>query len=115
VLTEDRARTKTTPRAAGGAQPPRYIDERSQRRAWLQARLAAGVRYRPPKECRDTSVTLALMAGANPVWVAMQHGHSVQVMMRDYAKWIPSADRGANLAAVNATLGAATEGPQGRE
>ncbi|WP_295541174.1 hypothetical protein [uncultured Pseudacidovorax sp.] len=90
-----------------------YIDEQSQRRAWAQALPAAGVRYRPPKECRDTSVTLALMAGANPVWVAMQHGHSVQVMMRDYAKWIPSADRGANLAAVNATLGARTEGAKG--
>ncbi|WP_234192195.1 hypothetical protein [Pseudacidovorax sp. NFM-22] len=82
---------------------------------WLHALQAAGVRYCPPKECRDTSVTLALMAGANPVWVAMQHGHSVQVMMRDYAKWIPSADRGANLAAVNATLGAANEGANGLE
>ncbi|MBO9646756.1 MAG: tyrosine-type recombinase/integrase [Pseudacidovorax sp.] len=142
VLTEDKARTKThrerlvelNHRALGvllrqqartlamGAEVfhnPRtgsaYIDEQSQRRAWLQALQVAGVRYRPPKECRDTSVTLSLMAGANPVWVAMQHGHSVQVMMRDYAKWIPSADRGANLAAVNATLGAANEGAQGPE
>lgn len=140
VLTEDKARTKThrerlvelNHRALGvllrlqaktqaaGAEVfhnPRtgiaYIDEQSQRRAWAQALPAAGVRYRPPKECRDTSVTLALMAGANPVWVAMQHGHSVQVMMRDYAKWIPSADRGATLAAVNATLGARTEGAEG--
>ncbi|MEJ5128179.1 site-specific integrase [Comamonas sp. MYb21] len=81
-----------------------YHDEQSQRRAWRLTLRAIGVRYRAPKECRDTSVTLALMAGANPMWVAMQHGHSVQVMMRDYAKWIPSADRGANLAAVNAAI-----------
>ena len=39
----------------------------------------------------------------------MQHGHSVQVMMRDYAKWIPSADRGANLAAVNAAINTQAE------
>lgn len=84
-----------------------FHDEQSQRRVWTLALRAVGVRYRPPKECRDTSVTLALMAGANPMWVALQHGHSVQVMMRDYAKWIPSADRGANLAAVNASLGVA--------
>jgi integrase len=81
-----------------------FIDEQSQRRVWRAALRKAGVRYRAPKECRDTSVTLALMAGANPMWVALQHGHSVQVMMRDYAKWIPSADRGANRAAVNAAI-----------
>ena len=62
------------------------------------------MRYRAPKECRDTSVTMALLAGASPVWVAAQHGHSVQVMLRDYAKWIPQADRGRNLAAVNQAI-----------
>lgn len=81
-----------------------YHDEQSQRRIWRLTLRAIGVRYRAPKECRDTSVTMALMAGANPMWVALQHGHSVQVMMRDYAKWIPSADQGRNLAAVNASI-----------
>lgn len=37
--------------------------------------------------------------------LALQHGHSVQVMLRDYANWIPSADKGANLAAVNQAIG----------
>src|SRR5690606_16237368 len=78
-----------------------WHDEQTQRRLWAAALRAAKVRYRPPKECRDTSVTLALMAGADPLWVAKQHGHSVQVMMKDYARWIPKADRGRNLAAVN--------------
>jgi len=78
-----------------------YRDEQTQRLAWTRVLKLCGVRYRPPKECRDTSVTLALMAGANPVWVANQHGHSLVVMMKDYAKWIPNADRGVNIAAVN--------------
>lgn len=82
-----------------------WNDEQEQRREWVIALRTAKVRYRPPKECRDTSVTMALMAGANPVWVANQHGHSVQVMMKDYAKWIPKADRGENLAAVDRALG----------
>lgn len=82
-----------------------YADEQKQLQVWSRSLRTCQVRYRPPKECRDTSVTLALMAGANPVWVANQHGHSVQVMMRDYAKWIPNADRGSNLAAVNQALG----------
>ncbi|URI11028.1 site-specific integrase [Aquincola tertiaricarbonis] len=75
-----------------------------QRREWMDCLRRVGVRHRPPKECRDTSVTLALMAGADPYWVAAQHGHSVQTMMKDYAKYIPQADRGRNLAAVNASL-----------
>ncbi len=135
VLTKEKARTKTNverlvelnARAAAVIQRQRsrtqargehvffnpstdrpYADEQAQRAAWVLALRAAKVRYRPPKECRDTSVTLALMAGANPVWVAAQHGHSVTVMMKDYAKWIPSADRGANLAAVNRALGEST-------
>ena len=83
-----------------------WNDEQEQRRVWVIALRTAKIRYRPPKECRDTSVTIALMAGADPVWVAKQHGHSVQVMLKDYAKWIPKADRGRNLAALNRALGA---------
>lgn len=81
-----------------------WHDDQLQRRRWETALRIAGVRYRPPKECRDTSVSLALMAGADPVWVSKQHGHSLQVMMRDYAKWIPGADKGRNLAAVDRVL-----------
>lgn len=87
-----------------------YRDEQTQRLAWTRVLRLCGVRYRAPKECRDTSVTMALMAGAYPVWVAAQHGHSVTVMMKDYAKWIPQADRGANLAAVNQAQKDAAEG-----
>ncbi|MFT0533132.1 hypothetical protein ACMHYJ_09960 [Castellaniella hirudinis] len=47
---------------------------------------------------------LALMAGADPVWVSKQHAHSLQVMMKDYAKWIPGADKGRNLAAADRIL-----------
>ncbi len=83
-----------------------WHDEQTQRRMWAAILKKAKVRYRPPKECRDTSVTLALSAGADPVWVAKQHGHSLQVMMRDYAKWIPGADKGRNLAAINRALNA---------
>lgn len=78
-----------------------YRDEQTQRLAWTRVLRSCGVRYRAPKECRDTSVTMALMAGANPVWVASQHGHSLTVMMKDYMRWIPDADRGSNIAAVN--------------
>ena len=87
-----------------------WHDEQEQRRAWVLALRAAKIRYRPPKECRDTSVTLALMAGADPIWVAKQHGHSVTVMMKDYARWIPKADRGRNLEALNRAIGTIPSG-----
>jgi len=44
----------------------------------------------------------------------MQHEHSVQMMMRDYAKCIPSVDRWTNPAAVNASIGRPSEGPAER-
>lgn len=96
-----------------------WHDDQEQRREWTTVLRAAGVRYRPPKECRDTSVTLALLSGADPLWVASQHGHSLTVMMKDYAKWIPKADRGRNLQAMNASLefrtNSALDGKQGEE
>lgn len=121
VIARQRARTQLQAHghvfATAGKPDKTWRDEQLQWRAWNRAMRVCGVRYRAPKECRDTSVTMALQAGADPVWVAAQHGHSLTVMMRDYAKWIPKADRGRNLAAVNVALAAPVEldsavGPQ---
>lgn len=84
----------------------RWNDGQGQGKAWRRALRVAGVRYRPPKEARDTSVTMALSAGADPYWVAAQHGHSIEVMMRSYSKWLPHADRRRNLEVVNLHLNA---------
>jgi len=54
---------------------------------------------------------MALQAGADPYYVAAQHGHSLQTMMKDYAAFIPKGDRGRNLAAINAALGNAGNRP----
>lgn len=110
VIERQRARTQLQQHgrvfATAGQPGKAWHDEQVQWKAWQRALRLCGVRYRAPKEARDTSVTLALLAGASPVWVAAQHGHSVTVMLRDYAKWIPQADRGRNLAAVNDAIGA---------
>ena len=82
-----------------------WNDDQEQRVEFRAAIRAAGVRYRPPKECRDTSVTMGLMAGADPAWVAAQHGHSVVTMLRSYAKWLPKGDGNRNLNKVNLALG----------
>ena len=86
-----------------------WHDDQRQRVVFRQAIRACGVRYRPPKECRDTSVSLALMAGCDAAWVAAQHGHSVVTMLRSYAKWLPKGDGNRNLEKVNAVMNLSTE------
>ena len=81
-----------------------WHDDQGQRVMFKAALRISGVRYRPPKECRDTSVTLALMAGCDPAWVAAQHGHSVVTMLRSYAKWLPKGDDNRNLNKINTAM-----------
>jgi hypothetical protein len=49
------------------------------------------VRYREPYNARHSSVSWNLMIGKNPLWVAKQHGHSVQTMLEVYAAWTEGA------------------------
>jgi integrase len=49
---------------------------------------------------------MALQSGAAVMYVAQQHGHSVQVMLASYAKWLPNADAGRNRDAVNRAIAA---------
>jgi flavorubredoxin len=48
-------------------------------------------RYREPYNARHSSVSWNLMCGKNPLWVAKQHGHSVQTMLEVYAAWTEGA------------------------
>jgi integrase len=54
---------------------------------WRKTLQSLKVRYRRPYTARQTSVSWALMAGKNPLWVAKQHGHSIATMLRAYAAW----------------------------
>lgn len=72
-----------------------WHDERSQRdRYWKPSLTRCKVRYRTAYKTRATYVTMNIMEGANPAWVATQTGHSVAQIWRDYADWINAADRG---------------------
>ena len=46
---------------------------------------ALNIRRRGPYHARHSSVTWQLMLGKNLLWVAKQHGHGVEVMLRMYA------------------------------
>ncbi|MDX8384167.1 MAG: tyrosine-type recombinase/integrase [Ghiorsea sp.] len=64
-------------------------DDQLRKRIWLKAIRKSGVAYRPPYQLRHTYASTMLSAGANPMWVAQQMGHSDWGMIRKiYGKWI---------------------------
>jgi hypothetical protein len=60
-------------------------------------------RYREPYSARHSSVSWNLMVGKNPLWVAKQHGHSVQTMLDTYAAWTEGAGE-AGVAAIKQAM-----------
>lgn len=107
VIERQRARTQL----AGGHvfMHPRtskpYADERAQRGYWAAAFKLAGLRYREPYQTRHSYATMLLMAGANPAWAARQMGHSPQVFLKVYARWIDGKASGIELAKVEKFTG----------
>ena len=82
-----------------------FHDERSQRdHYWKPALARLGIRYRSPYHTRHTFATIAIMAGANPPWVAKQMGNSPRVIYKHYAKWIDQADRSSERVKVERAL-----------
>lgn len=82
----------------------RFADEQAQWKVWGTVVKALGLRYRVPYQTRHTCATIMLMAGANPAWCAKQLGHSVEMFLRVYSKWIIGADKGMELAKVERFL-----------
>lgn len=68
ILGRQRARTALQAHgkvfAAAGNPAKPWRDGQVQNRAWMRVLRLTGIRYRAPKECRDTSVTMNLLAGA---------------------------------------------------
>lgn len=84
-----------------------YHEERPLRRAyWTPALKALGLRHREMYQCRHTFATLCLMAGANPMWVARQMGHSsMQMLLTVYSRWIDGADKSKEREKMDAAFG----------
>jgi len=77
---------------------------------WIRWRRTLTVtlkdRYREPYNARHSCVSWNLMIGKNPLWVAKQHGHSVQTMLETYAAWLEGTNE-SDLLAIKRAL----EGP----
>lgn len=83
-----------------------YSEERPLRRAyWNPTLKALGMRERNFYQTRHTYATLNLMAGANPMWVAKQLGHSTMAMVLTvYSRWINGADKSNERGKMDAML-----------
>ncbi|SPO69511.1 tyrosine-type recombinase/integrase [Pseudomonas sp. JV241A] len=57
---------------------------------WRPILKELGIGYRRPYNCRHTYATICLMSGLNPAFIAQQLGHSVQMLLSTYARWINS-------------------------
>lgn len=85
-----------------------YTSETYQRDAiWTPTLRALKIRHRRAYQTRHTYATLCLMeANTNPLWLAKQLGHSVQMLYSTYAKWIERADKSREINKTNETFAA---------
>lgn len=88
---------------------PRYgkgwHEERAFRRSfWEPVLKALGMRYRRPYNCRHTYATAMLMAGMTPAFCAKQLGHSVEMFLKTYAKWIDGDRDSAEMARLESAI-----------
>jgi hypothetical protein len=58
---------------------------------WSRTLRSLKLRYRKPYAARHSSVSWELMIGKSPLWVAKQHGHNIETMLRISAAWTDGA------------------------
>lgn len=74
-----------------------YLDGDEINEAWKAALAAAGVRYRRAYNLRHGFASRALSAGANPAWLARHLGHSLEMLLNVYGRWLSGAQDRAEL------------------
>lgn len=97
LLTAARSDYVFAPEGTGKKSELYIRSETGSKRYWLAALRKLGMRYRRMYDTRHTYATMCLMSGMNPAFIATQLGHSVQVLLSTYAKWISSPSDFAEL------------------
>lgn len=83
---------KTTPQVFPPLKNSESIKQTSDlHNQWGPALQALAMPYRPPYNCRHTYATICIMSGMNPAFIAQQLGHSVQMLLSTYARWLNSS------------------------
>lgn len=96
-LTAARSDYVFAPEGSGDKSEMFIRSETGPKRYWLSALRKLGIRHRRMYDTRHTYATMCLMSGMNPAFIAAQLGHSAQVLLSTYAKWISSPSDWAEL------------------
>lgn len=88
---------------------PRYEtpwdDERAFRRSfWTPTLKRIGIRYRRPYNMRHSYATAMLMAGMTPAFCAKQLGHSVDMFLTSYSRWIDGQQNALEMSRLESSL-----------
>lgn len=78
-----------------------FYSEKPPRLRLQKAMQALGIRDRRAYNTRHTYATLLLTSGVNPFFASTQMGHSLQMMLKRYAKWIDVDKSKAEIAKVD--------------
>jgi integrase len=97
LLTAARSDYVFAPDGSGDRSELYIRSETGAKRYWLSALRKSGIRFRRMYDTRHTYATMCLMSGMNPALIVAQLGHSVQVLLSTYAKWISSSSNFAEL------------------
>lgn len=71
---------------------------------WVPTLKVLGIRYRRPYDMRHTYATALLMADVKVAMGAKQMGHSIEMFLRTYAKWIDGAQTDYEMSKVEASF-----------
>ncbi len=89
-------------------------EEHMTRRFWAPTLKRLGMRYRVPYSTRHSYATMMLMAGMRPAFCARQMGHSLEMFIRVYARWLDGASDDLEMARLEQSFAAkkSPESPQ---
>ena len=90
LLTVARSDYVFAPEGSGERSELYVRSETGPKRYWLLALRKLGMRHRRMYDTRHTYATMCLMSGMNPAFIAAQLGHSIQILLSTYARWISS-------------------------
>jgi integrase len=95
-------RVRATPYVFPPSKGQEHVKETSNvHHQWRPTLTALRIRYRPPYNCRHTYATICLMSGMNSAFISQQLGHSVQMLLFTYARWINSSSDWSELEKLN--------------
>jgi integrase len=94
----------------------RWVDDWTPREMyWRPCLKRLGIRYRSPYETRHTYATMMLMQGVTPAFAARQLGHSVEMFLRTYARWIDGGRNDVEMGKLEALFSPALPRPAAKE